>query len=174
MWLLARRVCPYSSIFAAPATATENRSPQRSSPLPMNSPPPPTSSWKSPKARRSCSFADTATSLASSPPPASTVPQTKISSADLLFSAASRTSSSAGTAERRLPNSRSREGNCRHLFEESFHPADDPVPRLLQLLHVSKRSRPARRALHDPGRGARARQTRPPRRMQGSALQPRG
>ena len=42
------------SIFAALATAMENRSPQRSSPLPMNSPLPPASSWKSPKALRWC------------------------------------------------------------------------------------------------------------------------
>src|SRR6266850_752232 len=71
MWPLAQRVCPYSSISAAPAIVRENFSPQPSSPSPMSSPPPPAFSWTSPKALRSCSFADIATNPASSPPPAS-------------------------------------------------------------------------------------------------------
>src|SRR6266850_1197839 len=90
MWPLAQRVCPYSSISAAPAIVKENFSPQPSSPSPMSSPPPPAFSWTSPKALRSCSFADIATNPASSPPPASSALPPKTCSASSAFSVFSR------------------------------------------------------------------------------------
>ncbi len=54
-------------------------------------------------------------------------------------------------AERAIPPRR------HHLLAQGLHPAHQPLPRLLRLLHLSPRSRRARRAHHDARRSARGR-----------------